>query len=197
MRAVDGDRTAPNRIGQRTVAARARSMTVVSLLRPGGIYVQRLVYAIGRRRTPARIRDLSFIHFARLAVIRRFPRHGQTPDALAQPLQLFESNYNGTFSQYIDSFVDAVPEKMRSFWGTSYGFPWGLPLTRFKDFIEANEFTIDHYYVAYPDASATMIGAALYVMEAHEQFRHHAEGLEPQRFLDHYRDFVIAVQEYL
>jgi hypothetical protein len=169
-------------------------MTVFSLLRPGGVLVQRVVFAIGRARPPREIQALRFIHFARLAIIRRFPDHGQPEEHLPQPLQLFESNYNGTFGAYIDTFVDAVPQKMRAFWGTSYGFPWRLPLPAFKRFIRANEFTIDHYYSAYPEATTAMIGAALRVRQAHADFHYSVVDLDPAAFADEYRRFVTAVQ---
>jgi hypothetical protein len=170
-------------------------MTVFSLLRPGGTLVQRLVYALGRRpHGGAKIRALQFIHFARLAVIRSFPDHGQPPEQLRQPLQLFESNYNGSFDQYIDSFVDAVPLAMRSFWGTSYGFPWNLALRPFKYFIHRNEFLIDHYYAAYPDASMAMVEAALRLRERHAQFHQRASQLAPEAFAEAYREFVTRVQ---
>lgn len=177
---------------------RASAMMVFSLLRPGGLLVQRLVLWIGRRRRrSAKLSELSLIHFARLAVIRRFPDHGQAPDELLQPLQLFESNYNGTFDGYIDSFVDSVPWDMRAFWATSYGFPWRLRRAEFERYIQANEFAkgaIDHYYVAYPEATVRMIGSARRVVEMNAQFRERALGLGPQEFAAHYRAFLTEVQ---
>jgi hypothetical protein len=173
---------------------RALAMTVFSLLRPGGAFVQRVLFAIGRRRPPTDVRALGSIHYARLGIIRRVPDHGQPEEHVRQPLQLFETNYNGTFDQYIDSFVDAVPWKMRAFWGTSYGFPWRLALQPFKRFIHANEFPIDHYYAAYPGATTKMVGAALRIADAHAQFHRHAARLGPDAFADEYRSFVTRVQ---
>lgn len=173
-------------------------MTVFSLLRPGGVLVQRLLLWIGRRRrSSTKLSQLSLIHFARLAIIRRFPDHGQEPDELPQPLQLFESNYNGTFAGYIDSFVDSVHWDMRGFWATSYGFPWRLRLAQFERYIQANEFAqgaIDHYYVAYPEATVKMIGSALRVVEMNTQFRQLAPELGEQEFVEHYRAFLAKVQ---
>src|SRR3954467_1407241 len=98
---------------------RAQSMTVFSLLRPpwlswppGGEYLQHILLRVGSRRSPTTVRRLSFIHFARLTIIRRFPGLGQQAEDVRPPLMLFESTYDGTFDQYIDAFVDAIPVKM-------------------------------------------------------------------------------------
>ncbi|MBV9415723.1 MAG: hypothetical protein JO363_12150 [Solirubrobacterales bacterium] len=172
----------------------ALAMSVFSLLKPGTQYLQRLVFWLSPGSPTGDIDDLGMIHFARLAVIRRFPDHGQPPDDIRQPLQLFESNYNGSFSQYIDTFVDAIPCKMRLFWGTSYGFPWSLPLGPFKQYISANQFPIDHYYVRNPDASVKMVGSSLRVMRAAEQLRRDAQLLDPVAFAKRFTTFVSAIQ---
>lgn len=173
---------------------RALAMTLFSLVRPGMTWFPRLVFAIGRRNLGTAIRDLSFIHFARLSIIREFPNHGQPRETLGMAMQLFESNYNGSFAQYIDSFVDAVPLYMRLFWGTSYGFPFKLPLGPFKKYIDASEFPIDHYYVAIPHASVTMIESAVRVAVANDQFRREALGLTDAEFVDRFRAFLTQMQ---
>jgi hypothetical protein len=172
-------------------------MTVFSLLKPWGPWVQRLVFVLGRLNPPLDVDRLAMIHFARLAVIDRFPDHGQPRDDLRQVLQLFESNYNGSFNQYIDTFVDAIPGKMKNFWGTSYGFPWRLPLGPFKRYIESNEFPIDHYYVRNPDASVKMVGSALRVMNMNAQLLRDAPRLDPAAFTDRFRTIITAIQRDL
>jgi hypothetical protein len=141
-------------------------MTLFSLLRPGCQYVQKTIFVSGMRRRTSAIDALGFIHFARLTVITRFPQFGQPRDRLYHPLQLFESNYNGTFGEYIDTFVQAIKTEMRLFWGTSFGFPLRLPLSPFKSYIAANQFPIDYYYVRNPDASVKMVRSALLVVKA-------------------------------
>jgi hypothetical protein len=183
---------------------RSRAMTVISLLRPtlswppGGLHVQRLVFALGRVLGEGKIRDLSMIHFARFVIIDRLPDYGQEPERLRQALQLFESNYNGTFDQYIDAFVDKIPTQMHRLWQWSYGFPWPLtPSSRFKEFINRNEFTVEHYYVAYPEETTKTIDAAFELLAAFERFHAAAAGLPPQAFAAAYRAFVAAQQERL
>lgn len=184
----------PNRHGH------ARAMTVFSLLKPalssppGGANLLRIVLAAGRRQRPSVIRELSSIHFARLAIIRRFPDHGQPPDDLRQPLLLFESNYNGTFDQYIDDFTDAIPVKMTAFWQTSYGFPGVSPVAWFKAYIRANEFIVDHYYCAYPRSTTKTIAAALRLRARQAEFYERAQTLPPERFVREFRAFLTDVQ---
>jgi hypothetical protein len=45
---------------------------------------------------------------------------------------LFESNFNGTWDEYIDAFSEVVPTRMRLIWGSSYGFPGPLPVEPFS-----------------------------------------------------------------
>lgn len=169
-------------------------ITLFSLLRPGGRYLQSVVFALGRRGTPTGVAGLGVIHFARFTVIRKFPYHGQPRDYLRQPLQLFESNYNGSFGSYIDMFVNLIPGRMREFWGTSYGFPLRLPLGAFKRYILANEFPVDHYYARYPDASVEIIKAALKIMQANTDLRQAAPNLAPDEFAHRLRSLVAHMQ---
>ena len=189
----------PSRSGRDVGAndGRALAMTLFSLVRPGMTWFPRLVFAMGRRSMGTGIRTLSFIHFARLSIIEEFADHGQPREDLGMALQLFESNYNGTFDQYIDSFVEAVPLYMRLFWGTSYGFPCRLPLGPFKRYIDASELPVDHYYVAIPEASVTMIESALRVAAANDQFRREALTLTDREFAERFRGFLEQVQRDL
>ena len=175
----------------------AIAMTVFSLLKPWGPIVQRLVFALGRLHPPADVNGLAMIHFARLALIDQFPDHGQPRDDLRQVLQLFESNYNGSFDQYIDTFVDAIPAKMRYFWGTSYGFPCRLPLGPFKRYIQDNEFPIDHYYARNPDATVKMVSSAFRVMNANAQLLRDAQRMDPAAFADRFKAMITATQHDL
>ncbi|HET7488097.1 MAG TPA: hypothetical protein VFJ85_09220 [Acidimicrobiales bacterium] len=130
------------------------------------------------------IQTLSFIHFARWGIIRKLPSPAGPSSRLAQPLFLFESNYNGTFEQYIDAFAQVLGPGMESFWFTSYGFPGPLPVQPFKDYIRSNEFVLDHYYLAYPTVSTTEAVAALELRPRHVAFKEAAAALEPAAFAE-------------
>jgi hypothetical protein len=188
----------PNRHG------RARAMTVFSPVRPryrppGGVLWLDLVFKAART-FPGRtstIRELSFIHFARWVVIRKVPDHGQPRERLRHPLLLFESNYNGTFDQYIDAFANILTRGMTAIWGTSYGFPGPQPVAPFKTYIRANEFVADHYYSAYPTATTTMIKSALTLRTPLRAFTVRAATVDPRTFDAQYREFLTEMQEHL
>jgi hypothetical protein len=183
---------------------RAQAMTVLSVVRPllswppGGVRVQRFVFACGRVGTQQGIRDLSMIHFARFVVVEHFPDDGEEIEGRGRPLQLFESNYNGTFDAYIDTFVERIAGKMRALWGWSYGFPGRLsPSGPFKRYIHINEFDVEHYYAAYPEATVTMVAAAQRLQQAHAAFAPGAKKLSAREFEHEFREFVTRVQRDL
>jgi len=183
---------------------RTRAMTVFTPVRPwyrppGGTTWVNIVFTFARwkTRTPGSIEELSFIHFARWGLVRRIPDFGQPREHLRQPLFMFESNYNGTFDQYIDAFSHILTTGMTLFWGTSYGFPKPRPVAPFKRYIHANEYVAQHYYSAYPAATATMIVSALALEERHCAFRKRAPSLSPEQFASEYRQFLTEVQDKL
>jgi hypothetical protein len=110
---------------------------------------------------------------------------------------MFESNYNGDFSSYIDGFAYVLGDGMAGIWGTSYGFPGPRPVTPFKTYIEANQFTADHYYSAYPHATATMITSALIVKKAVCEFNELDTSATPQHFTAAYRELLTSIQDKL
>jgi hypothetical protein len=201
----------PNRLG------RARAMTVVSPVRPwyrpaaggrwpaGGVLWLDLLFLVARTQDlvfrvisrPGTIRELSFIHFARWIVIRRLPDHGQPRERRRQPLLMFESNYNGTFDQYIDGFSNILTDGMTKIWGTSYGFPGPRPVAPFKAYIRASEFVTDHYYSAYPTATTTMIKSALALRKPLQEFTVRAATVSPETFADEYRELLTERQDDL
>jgi hypothetical protein len=192
-------------LDERNFCGRAQAMTVYSLVRPvhrrppGGVLWLRLAFWFARtfRAGASGIRALSFIHFARWAVVPRIPDLGQPPEGIGHPLLLFESNYNGTFHQYIDAFAQILGPGMRRIWGTSYGFPGPVPVSPFQKYIRANEFAADHYYSAYPEASTTMVVSALALHEPHRMFHERAATLTPPEFAEEYRRFLTTIQDHL
>jgi hypothetical protein len=183
---------------------RTRAMTVLTPTKPwyrlqGGTLWVRAVFLFARAKIGAKsdIKTLSFIHFARWGLIRRIPDFGQPPEDLRQPLFMFESNYNGTFDEYIDAFAHILTRGMSLFWGSSYGFPKPRPVTPFKHYIHANEYIAEHYYSAYPTATATMITTALDLDSELNTFTKLARSFSPETFATEYRAFLTRVQDKL
>ena len=83
------------------VEGKATAITVVTPVRHGGRFLLALVFWVGRHVTSTleKLHALSFIHYARWAVIRRFPDGGRG-ERLGHTYLFFESNFNGTWDQY-------------------------------------------------------------------------------------------------
>jgi hypothetical protein len=180
------------------VEGRATAITVLTPVRRGGRLWLALVFWAGRHLTWTlkKLQQLSFIHYARWAVIPRFP-DGAEGERLHHTYLFFESNFNGTWDQYIDAFSEVVPARMRAIWGTSYGFPGPIPVEPFKDYIRRNEYVANHYWSAYPGASATEIIAAGRVAGALETFKQRSARMSPDAFATAYAGLLTDLQSDL
>jgi hypothetical protein len=83
--------------------------------------------------------DLATIHFARWVIIDK-------GDNI-----LFESNFDGSWENYIDDFVDHASAGMNLIWGNCIGFPRGgaKDIEAFKAYIRENQSRSQVYYSAY------------------------------------------------
>jgi hypothetical protein len=162
------------------VCERAHAITAVSQLRPLGRFLVRAYFRLGRL-FPAlgqKLRDLSFIHAARWTIVERLPGHAP----LKAPILLFESNFNGDWSQYIDAFAYVIPERMSGVWGTSWGWPGPKPAGPFKAYIRRNEHEAAHFYAAYPESTVTEVLQALELRRQYEAFAARVPALTPAEF---------------
>jgi hypothetical protein len=193
----------------RNVHGQAIAITVFSTIRPfgnrlapipGRLFLP-LLFTITRKVPPltATLRKLSFIHFARWALISQLPYNGppQRKGRLRYPHMYFESNFNGGWEEYIDAFSHILTRGMTAFWGCSFGFPKPLPTAPFKQYIQDNETEADHYYSAYPDATSTMIQRALVLDDKLDGLKRDAGKLEPEAFAAAYGRFLTDVQHCL
>ena len=177
------------------VEGRATAITVLTPVKPGGRFLLAIVFWVGRNATWTlkKLQQLSFIHFARWIVIRRFP----DGERLNYTYLFFESNFNGLWDQYIDAFSEVVPDRMKGIWGTSYGFPGPIPVEPFKEYIRKNEYVANHYWSSYPGATTTEIISADHVAAAIEDLRRRADGLTPEKFRAEYERMLTDVQGHL
>ena len=180
---------------QQNVCGQVHALTAVSQLRPRGALAVRAYFALGRRFPilGRKLRRLSFIHAARWSIVEDLPGHGP----LTSPVLLFESNFNGDWSQYIDAFAYVIPERMAGVWMTSWGWPGARPAGPFKAYIRDNEHEASHYYAAYPEHTVTEIASALSLQAAYEEFAAGAAALTPAEFDLALRTFLTEVQQWL
>ena len=174
------------------IEGRATAITVLTPYKPAGRLLLPIVFWIGRNVTATleKLQTLSFIHYARWVIVKEFP----LGEKLHHPYLLFESNFNGSWDQYIDAFSEIVPARMKGIWGTSYGFPGPIPVEPFKDYIRANEFVANHYWNAYPGATTTEIISAARVSAAVDELSARARSLDPAAFKAAYDDMLTSIQ---
>jgi hypothetical protein len=177
------------------VEGKATAITVITPVKPWGRPLLALVFWAGRHLTFTlkKLQQLSFIHYARWAVVPRFP-DGGAGERMHHAYLFFESNFNGTWDQYIDAFSEVVPGRMKAIWGTSYGFPGPIPVEPFKAYIRRNEYVANHYWSAYPGAATTEIISAAHVARALDAFKRRASGLPPEAFARAYAELLTALQ---
>ncbi|MDB5136346.1 MAG: hypothetical protein JWP37_2949 [Mucilaginibacter sp.] len=91
--------------------------------------------------------DLATIHFARWVIID----NGNNI--------LFESNFDGSWENYIDDFVDHASVGMNVIWGNCIGYPKGgsKDIESFKSYIRQNQIPAQIFYSAYKDSTVRNI----------------------------------------
>jgi hypothetical protein len=184
----------------RNVDGQAVALTVLSAVRSWGLLELPLFFLVIRlgRHSLDTLKRLSFIHAARWSIVRRLPSNGERGEVrLRCPCLYFESNFNGGWEEYIDAFSYALTLGMGAFWGSSYGFPWALPPSPFKDYIRAHEYVAGHYYSAYPDATATTVLSALDLAPKVKDLRLRAATLSDDQFAAAWRNFLTESQTCL
>jgi hypothetical protein len=147
------------------------------------------------------LKQLSFIHFARWVVIKRdqWPRldASQPEETLRYDYLLFESNFNGSWDQYIEAFSRVIPGGMDNIWRWSVGFPGSVPISPFLDYIRSCQVDTDYYFNAYPGASTNDIRGALFVRDELEKLGQVAATASPAEFREAYDEFLRRVQCHL
>jgi hypothetical protein len=185
----------------RNVHGNAIALTVFSAVRWWGrIELPVFIEVLRRgRNSLGDLKKLSFIQSARWSLFSEIPYNG--PPQPQRPLRsahlYFESNFNGGWEEYIDAFSYVLRTGMFAFWGSSYGFPGAVPAGPFKDYIRANALDANHYYSAYPEATATMVLAALGVEPRLEQLKWQATWMSPTEFAAAWRAFLTETQPWL
>jgi hypothetical protein len=188
--------------GVRAVDGRATAITVMTPIKPGETPLVRLVMFAGEHISVLNeaLAQLSFIHYARWSILTGLPYNGppQEKDDLHYDYLIFETNFNGTWDEYIDAFSEVVPDRMKAIWGTSFGFPGPRPVGPFKDYIHANDLAISHYYGAYPEATTKTVLAALRLSEKFAAFHSSSATIaDPDDFKRAYDAFLSDIQHDL
>ncbi len=145
--------------------------------------------------------NLSLIHYARWTIIGRnsFPHlaPSQPKEDLHYSYMMFESNFNGSWDQYIDSFSFAIPEGLDLFWRFNIGYPKSIPLHGFYNYIRFNQIETDHFYNAYPCASSNDVKSATHLYDNLKDFTETSLELSDEDFEQAYNALLLDNQQYL
>jgi len=145
--------------------------------------------------------NLSLIHYARWTIIGRdsFPHldKSQPKEDLHYSYMMFESNFNGSWDQYIDSFSFAIPEGLDLFWRFNVGYPKSIPLHGFYDYIRFNQVENDHFYNAYPCAASNDVKSASALFDNLKSFTQSSLDLPDEEFLEAYNSLLLENQQHL
>lgn len=148
------------------IAGKAYAINVITPVRWWMAWINKLIFwfALKVPKTLNGLLTLSLIHYARWVIIGKneFPvlSADQPKEDLRYSYMLFFSNFNGSWEQYVDSFTFAIPSGLDMFWKWNIRYPKSVPLTPFHDYIRYNQIQTDHYYNAYPMASANDVKSA-------------------------------------
>jgi hypothetical protein len=200
------DAGTPPPAGAGGVAGHDTAMTVWTPVRWWGVPLLRAVFFVVRHTgiTLPSLRKLAFIDYARWAMVKEFPKapapHGvpgglprQGRDPRRRHHLLFESNFNGTWDQYIDTFAQVIPTNIRVFWGSSINFPGPLPTVPLRAWVDRHHFEVQ-YYESAEDATATIITSALHLERELRRFARRSRHWDAETFSQQYRRLLTRVE---
>lgn len=144
---------------------------------------------------------LSMIHYARWTIVEasEFPHlSAQQPEEdLNYNYMFFFSNFNGSWSQYVDSFSAAIPDGLNSLWHDNVGWPGAVPEQPFHRYVNDNQLWTNHYYSAYPMAASNDIKAARRVKDELRHFVEDTRGDNAEQFAQKYTALLKSLQDSL
>lgn len=114
---------------------------------------------------------LSLIHYARWVIVRDkdfpcFAAEGQPREELKYGYMFFFSNFNGSWTQYVDSFSVAIPGGLNLLWKWNLGWHDAKVETPFNGYVTRNQIDTEFYYNSYPLASSNDVKSAKKVKRA-------------------------------
>lgn len=187
------------------IAGKAYAMNVITPLGRWWVFVNLAIFKLVK--TPLLsyklngLKALSLIHYARWVVVRQnqFPRLAKTQpkEKLKYPYMLFFSNFNGSWTQYVDSFHMAIPKGLNLMWQKNIRYPKSVPLQAFHRYILHNQILTDHYYNPYPLASANDVKAAIALKAALIDFVASTEDVSDAEFSRMYKALLFNIQAHL
>ncbi len=149
------------------IAGKAYAMNLLTPIEPTKVWRNKFIFwlaglSIFQRKAFGGLITLSLIHYARWVIFRDrdIPDLGQPKENLKYCYMLFFSNFNGSWTQYVDSFSMSIPGGLNLLWHKNVGWPGSVPETAFNKYVISNQIWTEHYYNAYPLASSNDVKSA-------------------------------------
>ncbi len=187
------------------IAGKAYAMNVVTPIKRSTAWINRLIFRTAglpwNRDQFGGLQTLSLIHYARWAIVSRsqFPHldESQPQETIKYTYEFFFSNFNGSWEQYIDSFHMAIPKGLDLFWRNNVKYPLSVPLQPFHAYINFNQIWTNHYYNAYPMASANDVKSAKKVKTTLVEFIQNMGNDNPETFQQKFSAMLTDLQHDL
>ena len=185
------------------IAGKAYAMNVITPVKPAYAWINRWIFKKAQNNpgTLLGLATLSLIHYARWVIIPRasFPHldASQPKEDLHYDYMIFQSNFNGSWAQYVDSFTFAIPAGLDLFWKWNVRYPKSVPLTPFHDYIRHNQIDTCHYYSAYPMAASNDVKSAQILKQALCDFDKRSSDKSGDEFLSDYHQLLNSMQAHL
>ena len=184
------------------IAGKAYAMNLVTPIEGRMVPVNKLIFwALGKPLLKTKLKGLltlSLIHYARWVILRAedFPRlaPSQPKEELRYGYQLFFSNFNGNWEQYVDSFSSAIPSGLNALWFKNIGWPTAVPEQPFHGYVSHNQVWTDYYYNAYPMASSNDVKSAKIVKDSLLKFQADVANASADVFQEKYNALLRALQ---
>jgi hypothetical protein len=185
------------------IAGKAYAMNLMTPIKNHIVWINRFIFWLGglplfQKKAFAGLFTLSLIHYARWVIVGRnqlpWLGDGQPKEKLNYGYMFFFSNFNGSWTQYVDSFSMAIPEGLNLLWYKSVGKPGAVPETPFNQYVLKNQIWTEHYYNAYPMASSNDVKSARHVKAQLLNLCENIDTVSEEDFLKRYNNTLFELQ---
>ncbi|WP_183560414.1 hypothetical protein [Mucilaginibacter sp. SP1R1] len=185
------------------IAGKAYAMNLITPIKWYMVWINRIIFWVGglpyfQKKSFGGLITLSLIHYARWVIVGRsqWPRlsEEQPKEELNYGYMLFFSNFNGSWTQYVDSFSMAIPSGLNLLWYKNIGKPGSVPETPFNAYVIKNQIWTEHYYNSYPMASSNDVKSAQRVKQQVISLTENLDTISEADFMKKYNSALFELQ---
>lgn len=186
------------------IAGKAYAMNLMTPIVRRRVWINRFIFwlaglQIFQKAAFGGLITLSLIHYARWVIVRskQFPHLGpdQPKEELKYAYMFFFSNFNGSWTQYVDSFSMSIPGGLDLLWRKNVGWPNSVPETPFNEYVTKNQIWTNHYYNAYPMSSSNDVKSAQKVKKGLIELTKGLQNTSASEFKVKYNQALLSLQD--